>query len=91
MLRVPWIDGVKTGYTLDAGYILVASGRRHGVDLIAVTLGAPTEAARDLDSLELLRYGFSLYRRRAVVAAGEPLARPRVRYREARLPLPARG
>jgi D-alanyl-D-alanine carboxypeptidase (penicillin-binding protein 5/6) len=85
--RVPWVNGVKTGYTLDARYVLVASGRRHGVQLVAATLGAPSEAARDLDSLELLRYGFSLYRPRSVAAAGEPLARPRVRYREARLPL----
>ena len=32
--RVPWINGVKTGHTLDAGYVLVASGtqRRHDAD-----------------------------------------------------------
>jgi len=85
--RVPWVNGVKTGYTLGARYVLVASGRQHGVQLIAATLGAPSEAARDLDSLELLRYGFSLYRPRSVVAAGERLARPPVRYRGARLAL----
>ena len=85
--RVPWVNGVKTGYTLGARYVLVASGRRHGVELVAATLGAPSEAARDLDSLELLRYGFSLYRPHTEVLAGEPLARPRVRYRPSRLPL----
>jgi D-alanyl-D-alanine carboxypeptidase (penicillin-binding protein 5/6) len=87
LFQVPWVNGVKTGYTLGARYVLVASGRRHGVDLVAATLGAPTEAARDLDSIDLLRYGFSLYRPHSEVAAGEPLARPPVRYRTSRLPL----
>ena len=28
--RYPWVNGVKTGHTLDAGYVLVASGPRTG-------------------------------------------------------------
>ena len=62
VLKVPWIDGVKTGYTLDAGYVLIGSGTRKGVTLLSVVLGAPSVAARDQDTLSLLRYGFSLYR-----------------------------
>lgn len=58
--EVGWVDGVKTGYTLDAGNVLIGSGTRKGVTLIAVVLGAPTEEARDRGALELLRYGFSL-------------------------------
>ena len=65
--RVPWINGVKTGYTLDAGYVLVGSGTRKGVTLLSVVMGAPSEAARDQDTLSLLRYGFSLYLRRTPV------------------------
>ena len=38
----PWVTGVKTGHTFDAGYVLVGSGRRKGVDLISVVIGAPT-------------------------------------------------
>jgi D-alanyl-D-alanine carboxypeptidase (penicillin-binding protein 5/6) len=71
---VPFVDGVKTGYTLDAGNVLVASGTRDGVTLISAVLGEPTEAGRDAESLELLRYGFSLYEEQTAVAAGEPLA-----------------
>ena len=55
VLTVPWIDGVKTGYTLDAGYVLIGSGTRKGVTLLSVVLGAPSEAARDQDTLSLLR------------------------------------
>ena len=45
MRTVPYVNGVKTGYTLDAGNVLVASATRKGVDLISVVLGAPSESA----------------------------------------------
>lgn len=86
---VPWVDGVKTGYTDDAGFVLVASGRRKGVTLISAVLGAPSEAERDASSLELLRYGFSLYRHETVVKRGERLAETGVRYRDEAVPLAA--
>ena len=35
----PWINGVKTGHTNDAGYVLVASGHRDGMTLISAVLG----------------------------------------------------
>ena len=71
---VPWIDGVKTGYTLEAGYVLVASGERRGAELVAVVLGAPSEEARDAGALELLRYGISLYERERVLTRGTPVS-----------------
>jgi D-alanyl-D-alanine carboxypeptidase (penicillin-binding protein 5/6) len=75
---VPWVNGVKTGYTADAGYVLVCSGTKKGVTLLSVVMGAPSMIARDEDSLALLRYGFSLYRRRAVIGADQSIARTRV-------------
>ena len=69
----PWIDGVKTGYTQGAGYVLVGSAAREGVTLISVILGAPTEFERDAETVELLDYGFSLYRRADVVRKGRPV------------------
>lgn len=71
---VPWVDGVKTGYTLGAGYVLVASGELRGAELVAVVLGAPSESARDAGALELLRYGASLYERRIVLSREEVAA-----------------
>jgi D-alanyl-D-alanine carboxypeptidase (penicillin-binding protein 5/6) len=55
--RYPWIDGVKTGHTLDAGYILVASGHRGGMALISAVLGTDSETSRDANTLALLDYG----------------------------------
>jgi D-alanyl-D-alanine carboxypeptidase (penicillin-binding protein 5/6) len=90
--EVGWVDGVKTGYTAGAGYVLVGSTSRRGARLVSVVLGAPSESARDADTLALLRYGLSQYRRARPVRAGATLATPAVEYfggREVRL-VPAR-
>lgn len=85
----PWVTGVKTGHTFGAGYVLVGSGRRKGVELISVAIGAPTDEARYRDNIELLDYGFSQYRRRLPVRAGQELAAPSIRYSDEELPLRA--
>ena len=69
--RTDFVDGVKTGTTLEAGYVLVASAERRGVPLVSVVLGAPSESARDRATLRLLEFGFGLYEERAVVREGE--------------------
>lgn len=89
LLMEPWATGVKTGHTFDAGYVLVGSGRRKGVDLISVAIGAPSDEARYSDSVELLEYGFSEYRRRLPIRRGQDLADPVIRYSGGELPLRA--
>lgn len=89
LLLAPWATGVKTGHTFDADYVLVGSGRRDGVELISAVLGAPSEAARDGETLELLDYGFSRYRKRIPVRRGSVPARPAVRYSDEELALRA--
>jgi D-alanyl-D-alanine carboxypeptidase (penicillin-binding protein 5/6) len=78
--RVPSMNGVKTGHTQQAGYVLVGSARRKGADLVSVVMGEPSEAARDADTLALLDHGFGFYRRLPVVRRGATLARPQVEY-----------
>ena len=80
LYRAPWVDGVKTGHTLGAGYVEVGAGRRKGVQLISVVLGAPSEADRDSESIALLDYGFGLYRVRRPVRSGQTFATPSIRY-----------
>jgi D-alanyl-D-alanine carboxypeptidase len=48
-------DGVKTGYTSESGWCLVASATRHGRRLIAVVLDSPNLYA---DARRLLNLGF---------------------------------
>jgi serine-type D-Ala-D-Ala carboxypeptidase (penicillin-binding protein 5/6) len=89
LVAEPWATGVKTGHTFDAGYVLVGSGRRKGVELISAVLGTWTESARDEETERLLDYGFSLYRKRVPIHAGEALAEPGIRYSGGELPLRA--
>jgi D-alanyl-D-alanine carboxypeptidase (penicillin-binding protein 5/6) len=78
--RFEFIDGVKTGHTSGAGYVLVGAAHGHGAKVISVVLGTPSEAARDADSLALLRYGVSQFRRVKPVVEGRRYARAKVRY-----------
>jgi serine-type D-Ala-D-Ala carboxypeptidase (penicillin-binding protein 5/6) len=86
---VPWINGVKTGHTLGAGYVLVGSGTQDSTTLISAVLGTPNEPTRDADTLKLLQYGFSLYHSVQPVGRGEQLADPKLDYRSEHLPLVA--
>jgi D-alanyl-D-alanine carboxypeptidase (penicillin-binding protein 5/6) len=82
--RVPWVTGVKTGHTLDAGYVLVGSGTRSGLSLVSVVLGTPSQGARDGDTLALLGYGFANFHWVTPVVAGVILARPAIQYQPGR-------
>ncbi|MBV9803078.1 MAG: D-alanyl-D-alanine carboxypeptidase [Solirubrobacterales bacterium] len=77
--RDRWIDGVKTGHTLQAGYVLVASGTQgpptQRMTLIGAVMGTASEAARDANALALLDWGFANFRLRTPVHAGQLLAR----------------
>jgi serine-type D-Ala-D-Ala carboxypeptidase (penicillin-binding protein 5/6) len=85
--RFPWVNGVKTGHTLGAGYVLVGSGTQDSTTLISAVLGTPSEYARDSDTLELLQYGFSLYHAVEPVRNGEELADPQLDWRNDHLSL----
>jgi D-alanyl-D-alanine carboxypeptidase (penicillin-binding protein 5/6) len=50
------------------------------VRLVAAVLGTPTETDRDLETVRLLDYGFSLYSKRTPVRRGEVLASPEIRF-----------
>jgi serine-type D-Ala-D-Ala carboxypeptidase (penicillin-binding protein 5/6) len=82
LLEDPTLTGIKTGHTLQAGYVLVGSATRDDVDLISVVLGTSSEAARDAETAELLDYGFSRYSNRTPVQAGEALATPEIAYQD---------
>jgi D-alanyl-D-alanine carboxypeptidase (penicillin-binding protein 5/6) len=90
LLSDPTVDGVKTGHTTDAGYVLLASAKRDGVPLLAAVLGAPTEADRDAETERLLDYGYSLYDREVAVDRGGEEASAGVRYEDEPLSLVAK-
>lgn len=63
-------NGVKTGWTDDAGYSVVASARRGDQELYAVVLGTPSERKRFAEATELLDWGFAHYREQKLASAG---------------------
>jgi serine-type D-Ala-D-Ala carboxypeptidase (penicillin-binding protein 5/6) len=73
--RIPWINGVKTGHTSDAGYVLVGSGTQHGMTLISAVLGTSSEAERDSNTVALLDWGFANFHLVQPISAGRVLAR----------------
>ncbi len=87
LLMAPWVTGVKTGHTFGALYVLVGSGQRRGVSLISAVVGTWTDEERFDDSLDLLEWGFSQYRRRLPIRRGQDLADPEIRYSGGELPL----
>jgi D-alanyl-D-alanine carboxypeptidase (penicillin-binding protein 5/6) len=61
--EVEWINGVKSGHTGGAGYVLVGSGRQNGIQVVSAVLGTPSVAARDQDTLELLSWAIPKFQR----------------------------
>ena len=76
----PFVAGVKTGHTGEAGYVLVGAAERDGGRVVSVVLGEPSEAARDSETLKLLRYGLSRYTRVHAVSTVRALSLVPVNY-----------
>jgi len=65
--------GVKTGWTSRAGYSLVASAERGGIELFAVVLGTQDEMERFQQAGLLLEWGFVHYAEQRLAETGEVL------------------
>lgn len=74
----PTVDGLKTGYTQEAGYCLVASAERRDMRLISVVLGTRSTNARKNDTRSLLNYGFRFFETSTLFEAGQELEKPRI-------------
>ncbi|WP_163835456.1 D-alanyl-D-alanine carboxypeptidase family protein [Spartinivicinus ruber] len=67
------VDGLKTGYTKEAGYCLVTSAKKEGQRLISVVMGTNSSKARAAESQKLLTYGFRFFENVKVKSAGASL------------------
>lgn len=86
--RYRFVDGVKTGHTLGAGYVLVGAAHGHGGKVISAVLGEPSESARDEASLAMLRWGIDQFRRVTALTKGQVVLRARVAHHDdLRIPL----
>nr|WP_229801736.1 D-alanyl-D-alanine carboxypeptidase family protein [Halioglobus japonicus] len=74
----PTVDGMKTGYTKEAGYCLVASAERRGMRLISVVMGASSPRSRKNETRSLLNYGFRFFETTTLFESGQELDQPRI-------------
>lgn len=67
LLHYPGADGVKSGYTRQAGYCYIGSATSGGWRLVSVVLKSSDAGA---DSKAMMDYGFGQFERRVVARAG---------------------
>ncbi len=75
---VPGADGIKTGYTREAGYNFVGTAVRDGRRLVMVLAGSPTHQVRDAAARKLLEWGFSDWTPRHLFDEGQTVAEAKV-------------
>jgi D-alanyl-D-alanine carboxypeptidase (penicillin-binding protein 5/6) len=66
-------DGLKTGFTFQAGFNVTATARRGNMRLIAVILGAPSNRQRFAQAAKLLNWGFDNFTSVAVLRRGQTI------------------
>lgn len=71
-------DGLKTGFTKESGYGLVASAEQNGLRLIVVVMGAKGEKERADEARKLLEWGFRSFEARVLFAEGQTVGEAKV-------------
>lgn len=66
-------DGLKTGYTSEAGYCLTATATKNNMRLIAVAMKEPDSKTRNAEVTSMLDYGFAQYSTETVLSTDSVL------------------
>jgi D-alanyl-D-alanine carboxypeptidase (penicillin-binding protein 5/6) len=66
-------DGLKTGFTFQAGFNVTATAKRGNLRLVAVVLGAPSNQQRFVQAAKLLEWGFDHYTAVSLLKSGQTL------------------
>lgn len=62
-------DGLKTGYTKEAGYCLTATAKKNGMRIIAVVMGEEDSKTRNSEVSSMLDYAFAQYKLDTILSA----------------------
>lgn len=68
---VEGVDGLKTGWTSDAGYCITATMKKDDLRLISVVMGNSTPDLRMSETLQMLNYGMNNYEVKSLYKAGD--------------------
>ncbi len=72
------VDGLKTGYTTEAGYCLTATAKKNDLRLISVVMKSPSAEARSSDTSTLLTYGFNSFKSNIIYNKDKSLGKIKV-------------
>lgn len=67
-------DGLKTGYTANAGYCYIGSAKRGETRMIVTLLNEPSPTQRFEDAKKLVNYGFRFYETHQILEASQPIS-----------------
>jgi D-alanyl-D-alanine carboxypeptidase (penicillin-binding protein 5/6) len=71
-------DGIKTGFTNEAGYGFLGSAKRDGIRLVMVVAGADRASIRNRAARSYMEWGFTQFDRKLLFAKNEVVANARV-------------
>ena len=69
------IDGLKTGFTTEAGYCLTATKKVDDMRILTVTMNAETKDDRNSDTIKLMENAFSMYNVKKVIDKNNSLGK----------------
>ena len=72
------VDGLKTGFTKNAGYCLTSTAKKNNTRFITVVMGAETSDKRISDTVNMLNYGFNTYETKILLKSSDSLGKKRV-------------
>ncbi|MBE3555940.1 MAG: D-alanyl-D-alanine carboxypeptidase [Firmicutes bacterium] len=68
---LPGVDGLKTGFTQQAGYCLTATKAEEVFRVVAVVMGEPNPKTRNAEVAHMLQYAFAQYQQRHLYEKGQ--------------------
>ncbi len=72
------VDGLKTGYTTNAGFCLTSTAKRNNIRYITVVMGEPSSELRSSDTTGLLTYAFNNYKLNTIIEKGTELGKVKI-------------
>lgn len=67
------VDGIKTGWTEEAGYCISVTAKRNNLRLISVVMGSPKVDIRNKEARKLIDYGFANFSSLIVAKKGDKI------------------
>ena len=74
------VDGLKTGYTKNAGYCITTTAERGNMRLITVVMGEPSSAIRNSETTAMLDYGFNTYEAKKIITKDNVISKQKVEF-----------